>query len=329
MVFPEQQAPKDWCRLYVLFAPQSPKAIILRRGPSKWTQQIAWDTDNDTFTYGQWVRGSVKNDLCDISPSGNYLIYFVQKYHLKDQDYETFTAISKAPTFTALTLWPLGDSWAGGGIFIDENSLWLNHPAEKRFPHPAHENKLFTLVPYPQDYLQAGELPERYRMLREGWKLLQATEQDPEFRKTRTLKPQIPRPPLDDHAGFLHYMKEIRKRWKERENLEIYKKAEIWERQAPQAPYTLVYKQTGYAWSSAKYGDPFLREYYLKSTASGVEELLPDVTYANFDHRGRLVMARYGSLLMCDFQEPLRAHPLVDLNGQKPPQKQPRKVNIS
>jgi hypothetical protein len=322
MIFPEQQEPKDWCRLYLLYASASPQAIILRRGPTKWVQQIAWNTETDTFTYGQWLRGGIKTYDCDVSPSGDYLIYFAQKYGVKDPAYETFTAVSKTPTFTALTLWSLGDSWAGGGIFVDEHTLWLDHPADKQSPHPDHPNKLFTLVPFPQDYSSQKISPERYRMLHEGWALIQEAEWDP-------MRRVVDNPPktqeevvalLQNRETLRSYLDEERERSKKRRRIELFKKPEIWERKASNSNYTLVYKKVGYASSCTTYGDQTQVEFYLRHNVSGKEELLPDVSRANFDHRGRLIMARYGALLSCDLQhEPLKARILVDLNDQTPP----------
>jgi hypothetical protein len=321
MIFPEQHKPKDYCRLYLLYASQGAKVIILRRGPSKWTQQIVWDTSNDTFTQGQWLHGTIKNYDCDVSPSGEYLIYFAQKYHSKDPLYETVTAVSKTPTFTALALWPLGDSWAGGGIFIDEKTLWLNHPVDKCVTHPDHPNTLFTLALFPQDYSKEKITPERYRMLREGWELVQEAERDPE----RTALP--PKSPTQEEMTALlfnrdalgAYLEKERERSTKWQQVETFRKAEIWERNALHQPYTLIYKIEGYDWSSATYGEPTQEKFYLRNNTSGEEALLADVTHANFDHNGRLIMTRYGVLLACDLKEPLQARVLADFNDQKPP----------
>jgi hypothetical protein len=318
VIFPEQHKPKDWCRLYLLYASASPKVIILRRGPTKWVQQIMWNTGTDTFTYGQWLRGDIKAYDCDVSPSGDYLIYFAQKYGVKDPAYETFTAISKTPTFTALTLWSLGDSWAGGGIFVDEQTLWLNHPEAKRAMHPDHPNTLFTLVPFPQDYSSRETSPERYRMFREGWVLIQEAERDPArmvVDKPKTQEEMVAL--LQNREALRAYLDEEQERSKKRRQIEVFKKPEIWERSSSHFPYTLVYKVVGY-----DRGGSTQVEFYLRHDASGKEELLPDVTQANFDHNDRLIMARYGALLSCDLgHELLQAHVLVDLNNQRPPEK--------
>lgn len=130
---------------------------------------------------------------------------------------------------------------------------------------------------------------------------------------------------FSDRIAVLKFLVEAEECLKKQQGIETYKKAEIWERSAPNAPYTLVYKKVGYAWHSVTYGDPALREFYLRDNASDAEELLSDVTHANFNHKGRLVMARYGAILASDLQEPLQAHVLVDLNSQQPPQRSSHK----
>jgi len=53
--------------------------VLLRRGPKRHFHLIAWDLDTHTFTPGQWMKGVVR--LCDLSPSGERLLYWVAQYH--------------------------------------------------------------------------------------------------------------------------------------------------------------------------------------------------------------------------------------------------------
>jgi hypothetical protein len=34
-------------------------ALVIRRGPSSWSQLTLWDTDRDLFTEGSWFRGRI------------------------------------------------------------------------------------------------------------------------------------------------------------------------------------------------------------------------------------------------------------------------------
>lgn len=66
-------------RLTVLFASAAPRAVILRRGPKTHWRLVHWDLATDTFTHGQWMKGLVR--LCDLSPTGDKLIYWAAQHH--------------------------------------------------------------------------------------------------------------------------------------------------------------------------------------------------------------------------------------------------------
>ncbi|OWT81106.1 MULTISPECIES: hypothetical protein [unclassified Achromobacter] len=118
-------------RLYAILAREARTAVIFRRGPTKQVQLIRWDLRTDTFEHGQWLKGRIYERRCDLSPSGRLLVYFAATNR---PPIGSWTAISKPPFLTALALWPKTDSWGGGGIFEDENTLLLNHAPE----HDAH-----------------------------------------------------------------------------------------------------------------------------------------------------------------------------------------------
>jgi hypothetical protein len=114
-------------RLYALIARKARKAVLFRRGPSRWTRLIAWDLATDQLTPGQWIRGRVYERRSDLSPNGELLSAFVAKHV---GPYGSWTTISRPPFFTALALWPKDDAWGGGGLFASDESFGLNH----RFP---------------------------------------------------------------------------------------------------------------------------------------------------------------------------------------------------
>ena len=100
-------APQVRTRLDVLFAAAAPKAVILRRGPRTYWRLITWDLRRDIFTPGQWMRGLIR--LCDLSPSGDKLIYWAAQHHasapwritsrrpLAGKPYDPFTAPASKP----------------------------------------------------------------------------------------------------------------------------------------------------------------------------------------------------------------------------------------
>jgi hypothetical protein len=127
---------KSPARLWVLLARKEPSGVIFRRGPSKQVLLIRWNTQKDTFEVGQWFKGRVYERRCDLSSSGELLIYFAAKQ--KPPMY-SWTAISRPPYFTALALWPKGDCWNGGGWFVNDRNVRLNHsPLEAKLDANFH-----------------------------------------------------------------------------------------------------------------------------------------------------------------------------------------------
>ncbi|MDD2893003.1 MAG: hypothetical protein PHF20_03645 [Halothiobacillaceae bacterium] len=123
-------------RLSVILARSKPRALILRRGPTEWYHLISWDTSNDTFEHGAWFRGRIHEDQCDLSHDGELFLYFAFKGYWRDSAYKgSWTAVSRAPWLYALTLWPGGGSYGGGGCFDDDRKLILQGV---RGTHPDH-----------------------------------------------------------------------------------------------------------------------------------------------------------------------------------------------
>ena len=124
-------------RLSIIMASQKPRAVILRRGPSKWFHVILWDTAKDTFEYGAWFKGRIYEERCSLSPDGALFLYFALQGNKWGTSYEgAWTAVSRPPWLFALTLWPQGDTWGGGGCFIGNRELILETGHLRA--HPSH-----------------------------------------------------------------------------------------------------------------------------------------------------------------------------------------------
>jgi len=138
------------CRLFFILARDAPRGVILRRGPTRWVRLIAWDTSNDTFEPGHWFKGRIYEHFCDLSPDGSLFIYLAAKYSregVADNEYtHRWTAISKPPWLTALALWPIGDVNCGGGWFLDDRTVFLNHTPNVRKPHRDHKPRGLKVV---------------------------------------------------------------------------------------------------------------------------------------------------------------------------------------
>jgi hypothetical protein len=150
--------------------PRSAGRVIFRRGPSKQVLLIKWDLAQDTFEYGQWLKGRIYERRCDLSPEGDLLLYFAADWR---KPYQSWIAISRPPFLSALALWPKGDGWGGGGHFIKRNRILLNHRDG--------EIALAEVLSVPK-WLNVGQFGDRpgwgeddpvwsARLKRDGWKL--------------------------------------------------------------------------------------------------------------------------------------------------------------
>jgi hypothetical protein len=111
------QAPS--VRLYLYFARESDRAVILRQGPSKTYRMILWHRESDRFEDGQWVKHKVYPERCHLSPDGQHFMYFMLDGRWNSPSGGAYNAISRPPYWTAVSLFPLGDTWTHGGAFID------------------------------------------------------------------------------------------------------------------------------------------------------------------------------------------------------------------
>jgi hypothetical protein len=105
-------------RLHVLLRPGSPRALVVRRGPSKTTCTIDWDLARDAFTVGQWCRHKIYPQRCDLSADGRWLSYFALNGRWRSETKGAWAAVSRAPYLKAVLLWPVGNTWGGGGRFV-------------------------------------------------------------------------------------------------------------------------------------------------------------------------------------------------------------------
>lgn len=154
----------------MLLARTAPVGVVLRKGPSRWWHLTLWDTRRDRFTSGQWFSGSLYPLKCDLSPDGQLFSYFAGKYRLgaRDHGYDlTWAAISYPPYFTALALWPVGDTWGGQTMFMDDGTF---HVGTLKPHHPDHPPGRLRVVQHSYLNLDDPVLWWRSPWESTGWK---------------------------------------------------------------------------------------------------------------------------------------------------------------
>ena len=271
------------CRLFCVLATDAPRAVILRRGPTRRVQLLLWHTDTDTFEAGQWFYGKISDGLRDLSPDGTRLLYVAQKAKTpereKSRTTHRWTALSRPPYFTALRLWPCGGTWQGGG-FLSNRTLWL-----------CYGRREVKEQSYKGFSIQASFEPQRFqeRSLRAGWEIVQQGA----FGWER-LPDNVPGPALRVRGVTTQPM--------------------IWRKFRPDRRYSLVVEL---------YREPnlkFERLISLVDSATGEQQLIEGTTWEDWDQQGRLVFARAGKLFASLEAEgqPLDVREIADFNGNTP-----------
>jgi hypothetical protein len=113
-------------RLHVILAREASLGIVIRRGPAKQVCTSLWNRRTDEFTLGQWLRGRIYEDRCDLSPDGRYFLYFAYDGRPHREHGPAWTAISRAPWLKAVALYSKGSTWGGGGMFTGPRSYWID-----------------------------------------------------------------------------------------------------------------------------------------------------------------------------------------------------------
>jgi hypothetical protein len=195
-------------RVEAIIARNAPVAVIFRRGPSRLVRMLTWDLRKDRIEGGQWMNARLRVDLCDVSPNGKLVACFVVSYRKAPG---TWTAISRPPNFSALAVWPVGDSWGnGGGLFTSDTHFLLSHDTEVM--HGVDRFKLLPDFALPkrfrvQPFRGHSPVPmcgvEQARMVLSGWRFAQRATIARKRVPTAELsypfeQPEIMTRPLDD-----------------------------------------------------------------------------------------------------------------------------------
>jgi hypothetical protein len=267
-------------RLYVILAREASKAVILRRGPTRYVRAILWHTDSDEFEGGQWLRGRIYGERCALAPDGSLFLYFAGQQHKYGGGYRgTWSAISKPPYLTALALWPKGDTWGGGGVFIDNRTVCLQHCGLAE-PHPDHQPPKSLRLITDSAQLTRRDQASLDRIKAQGWQLVYQPSNLPNTWGLR----------LDDPP--------------------------IWHRAHPSRQrYYLARRDCGYIPTHSP--GPEIIEYAVGDRKRDTEIPLEGASWADWDQRGRLVYARDGQIFAQDVEQiGTFARPLADFNDQ-------------
>ena len=193
-------------RLHLYHAAEAPLTVILLQGPTRQTRMILWDRSTDSFTDGQWLKHKIYYERCDLSPDGQHFLYFTLDGQWAGEAAGSYTVISRPPYFTALALYPQGDTWGGGGYFTSASTFAIRGGGLRDIVGRAAGLRLepWTEPPPPdapgrpladrQFATEAGRLFEVFRQADDGWRrVLLRDFTDMRFEEVRA--------PYDDRAA--------------------------------------------------------------------------------------------------------------------------------
>jgi hypothetical protein len=126
-------------RLHLFHARDAMTSVILRQGPTRLWRMILWDRETDTFQDGQWLKHKVYPERCDLSPDGRHFLYFTLDGQWNAPAKGSYTVISQPPYFTALRLFPQGDTWGGGGFFVDATRFFIQSSGRPTAPSKSED----------------------------------------------------------------------------------------------------------------------------------------------------------------------------------------------
>jgi len=276
------EARQGAARLNVILAREAPVGVVFRRGPRRLVQVIKWQTDTDGFEAGQWFKGVIYDCCADLSPDGRYLIYFAAKYGQRPYPW---TAISRPPYLTALALWFKACSSDGGGVFESRSELWLNHPPEEAKLDPDTSLPGWFRV---RAECGDGAEPIWFRRLGlSGWE--QVSPGEFEFAGRRGCRARAPMT-----------WRRVRPRCRQERD--------------PDARGGLTTELRMYIGTR----DGARKLGFEVATADG-ERVQFDADWADWDHAGRLVLARGGAILVAEMQADgtLGERQLADFNANR------------
>ena len=174
--------------LYVFPASNSPLALVIRRGPSKWWHFLLWNRDNGAIVHGSWFNGMLYPHRCDLSPRGDTMLVLAYR---GAKEPLAWTALCRPPYVRAQVFWPHKSAKLGGGFFDRRLPIaWINlYPESSIMEHRGPCALEFGYLD--QEKHCFGSFHERLE--RDGWRPAPGSKKkaddDPHPRQTSWVKP--------------------------------------------------------------------------------------------------------------------------------------------
>ena len=159
-------------------ASQNNKIVFLYRRSNKITYLalLSYGKGKEYLQVGSRFYGRIYPERCDISLDGKYFLYFAMgssQQQYRKQLY-CWTGICTPPSITANILFAHGDTWGGGGTFIDRGTIFISPGMYPDFDR--HSSYLFEKykITFEENYRNWGKTWSK------GWKLIE-TQAHPRY----------------------------------------------------------------------------------------------------------------------------------------------------
>lgn len=119
-----------FARIQIFPAADAPVALVVRRRPSRWSHISIWNTESDEIQHLGYVHGRIYEKKTNISPDGNWFVYFALGYG----NVETGTVLCRSSSLEPMIAWPNDGTYVGGGywesaevLIVDEREYALSY----------------------------------------------------------------------------------------------------------------------------------------------------------------------------------------------------------
>jgi hypothetical protein len=131
-------------RLKAFFAYDAPICVIARRGPTRYSRLILWNTETDEFTCGNWFRGKVHRAVLNSKGTLMALGIMGARSSLEFPRQEQVALFCKPPFLVPLEFWIGGLCYTYCGFDADDR-LVVPGPGRSRGVSPCpHRRRRFT-----------------------------------------------------------------------------------------------------------------------------------------------------------------------------------------
>jgi hypothetical protein len=153
-------------RLHLI--PAADSAVVIRRGPSRWSHVLRWRLDPPEGEPGAWFAGRLYPRRCAVSADGSLLGYYAMAG--SPPPWDSYLAVSKAPWLHALAAWHWGSSWHWGCEFLADGRFCTGEAEPTAPDSGSYPLGLAPRPPLPQiDHHDRWRARDVQSELRRGW----------------------------------------------------------------------------------------------------------------------------------------------------------------